>query len=145
MEMAAFVVALLAAGWRPGDDFPTGHALLAASGAAFAAVVLGQAANAFACRSATRWPGALGWAGNRFLLMAVAFELAALAGFLLIAPVASLLGQAPPPPPAFAVAAATAPVLLAVDALHKYVRGRRAARLRQVSVEFGGAATQGGA
>ena len=33
------------------------HALLAASGAAFAAVVIGQAANAFACRSATRLAG----------------------------------------------------------------------------------------
>ena len=54
--MAAFIAALVAAGWRPGDSFPTGHALLAASGAAFAAVVLGQMANAFACRSATRWP-----------------------------------------------------------------------------------------
>ena len=42
--------------------FPTGHALLAASGAAFAAVVFGQMANAFACRSAigaalARWAG----------------------------------------------------------------------------------------
>ena len=41
---------------------------LAASGAAFIAVVLGQAANAFACRSATRWPGDSGWTTNRLLL-----------------------------------------------------------------------------
>ena len=71
MEMTAFIVALVAAGWRPGDSFPTGNALMAASGAAFAAVVIGQAANAFACRSATRWPGALGWTSNRLLLGAV--------------------------------------------------------------------------
>ena len=32
----------VAAGWRPGQPFPTGHALVAASGAAFAAVVIGQ-------------------------------------------------------------------------------------------------------
>ena len=68
VEMTAFVVALVAAGWRPGDTFPTGHALVAASGAAFAAVVIGQIANAFACRSATRWPGALGWTSNRLLV-----------------------------------------------------------------------------
>jgi calcium-translocating P-type ATPase len=127
MEMAAFLVALVAAGWRPAHSFPTGHALLAASGAAFAAVVIGQAANAFACRSATRWPGALGWTGNRLLLGAVAVELAALAGFLLIAPIASVLDHAPPPAAGLLVAALAAPVVLTVDAIHKR---RRAARRR---------------
>ena len=67
VEMTAFLVALAAAGWRPGDAFPTGHALMAASGAAFAAVVFGQAANAFACRSTTRSPRQLGWTSNRLL------------------------------------------------------------------------------
>jgi calcium-translocating P-type ATPase len=125
MEMTAFLIALMAAGWRPGESFPTGHALQAASGAAFAAVVIGQAANAFACRSATRWPGALGWTGNRLLLGAVAVELALLAGFLLIPPVASLLDQAPPPAAGLAVAMLTAPALLAADAVHKRTRARR--------------------
>ena len=129
MEMTAFIVALMAAGWRPGQSFPTGHALLAASGAAFAAVVIGQTANAFACRSATRWPGALGWTGNRLLLGAAAVELALLAGFLLIAPVASLLDHAPPPAAGFLVAALTAPAVLGADALHKRARaGRRRVR-----------------
>jgi calcium-translocating P-type ATPase len=125
MEMTAFIVALVAAGWRPGDSFPTGHALMAASGAAFAAVVIGQAANAFACRSATRWPGALGWTSNRLLLGAVAVELVMLAGFLLIPPVADLLDQAPPPAAGFAVAILAAPALLAADALHKHTRATR--------------------
>jgi magnesium-transporting ATPase (P-type) len=125
MEMTAFLVALLAAGWRPGDSFPTGHALLAASGAAFAAVVIGQAANAFACRSATRWPGALGWTSNRLLLAAVAVELAILAGFLLIPPVASVLDHAPPPAAGFGVAVLAAPAVLAADAAHKRSRARR--------------------
>ena len=128
MEMAAFVVALMAAGWRPGDSFPTGNALLAASGATFTAVVVGQMANAFACRSATRWPGALGWTGNRLLLAAVAVELAILAGFLLIPPVASLLEHATPPAAGLAVALLTAPAVLAADALHKRARARRHVR-----------------
>src|SRR5581483_10825922 len=51
MEMTAFLAALGAVGWRLGGPFPTGRALLAASGAAFTAVVIGQMANAFACRS----------------------------------------------------------------------------------------------
>jgi len=135
MVMTAFLVGLLAAGWRPGESFPTGHALDAASGAAFAAVVIGQAGNAFACRSATRWPGALGWATNRLLLGAVAAELVALAGFLFIPPVASLLGQAVPPPAAFAVAALAAPAVLAADAIHK--RARRARHGRRHGPEHG--------
>jgi calcium-translocating P-type ATPase len=124
-EMTAFVVALLASGWRPGHAFPTGHALMAASGAAFAAVVLGQVANAFACRSATRSPWHLGWRSNRLLLWAVAVELVALAGFLLIPPVADLLDQAFPPLAGLLFAALAAPLVLAVDHAHKAARARR--------------------
>jgi magnesium-transporting ATPase (P-type) len=124
MSMFAFVIALVAAGWRAGAEFPTGHALLAASGAAFSAVVLGQVANAFACRSTTRWPGSLGWTSNRLLLGAVAVELLALAGLLFVSPVASLLGHAPPPLWGWAVAVLAAPAVLAADALHKWVRAR---------------------
>ena len=125
-EMTAFIVALLAAGWRPGHSFPTGYPLMAASGAAFAAVVIGQAANAFACRSATRSPGRVGWRSNRFLLWAVAVELAALAGFLFIGPVARTLGHRPPPMAGFLVALLAAPVVLAADRVHKAIRiGRR--------------------
>ncbi|HEX4902337.1 MAG TPA: cation-transporting P-type ATPase, partial [Acidimicrobiales bacterium] len=71
-EMTAFVTALALAGWRPGEGFPTGHALAAASGAAFATVMAGQAANAFACRSASRPPWRLGWTSNPLLLVASA-------------------------------------------------------------------------
>ncbi len=128
-EMTAFVVALLAAGWRPGNSFPTGHALMAASGAAFAAVVFSQIANAFACRSATRSPWTLGWRSNRLLLWAVAVELLTLAGFLVVPPVAHLLGQAAPPAAGLAFAVLAAPLLLAVDHLHKATRAHRRARV----------------
>jgi hypothetical protein len=77
-EMLAFLATMVAFGWRPGMAFPGSSAFLTASGAAFSAVVLGQMANAFACRSATRWPGALGWFKNRFLVYAVTAELALL-------------------------------------------------------------------
>ncbi len=125
VEMSAFVVGLVAAGWRPGESFPTGDALAAASGAAFAAVVIGQIANAFACRSATRWPGALGWTTNRLLVGAVAVEALLLVGFLAIPPLASLLGQAVPALSAFAVALLAAPAVIGADALHKWYRRRR--------------------
>src|SRR6185312_9491656 len=100
-------------------------ALAAASGAAFAAVVIGQIANAFACRSATRWPGALGWTTNRLLVGAVAVEALLLVGFLVIPPLASLLGQAVPPVSALAVALLAAPAVIGADALHKRYRRRR--------------------
>ena len=125
VSMSAFVVGLLTAGWRPGDSFPTGNALFAASGAAFAAVVIGQMANVLACRSATRSPWKLGWWSNRLLLWAVGVELVALTGFLVIGPVARLLGQAVPSATSFATACLAAPLVLGADALHKYVRGRR--------------------
>jgi magnesium-transporting ATPase (P-type) len=125
VEMTAFLVALAAAGWRPGRSFPSGHALLAASGAAFAAVVIGQCANAFACRSATRWPGRLGWGTNRFLVGAVAVEVVLLAGFLGIPAVARVLDHAPPSLAGWAVALLAAPAVLAADAGHKRLRKRR--------------------
>jgi len=127
LEMTAFVVALVVAGWWPGEPFPTGHGLLAASGAAFTAVVFGQMANAFACRSASVPPWRLGWTTNRLLLGAVAVELVALLGFLLLPFMADLLDQAFPPWPAFFVALLAAPAVLLADALHKHLRARRRA------------------
>jgi magnesium-transporting ATPase (P-type) len=129
VEMAAFLAVFLVAGWRPGDTFPGGDTLLAASGAAFSAVVLGQVANAFACRSTVAPPWRLGWTTNRLLLGAVVAELAMLAGFLFVPRVADLLDHAPPTVAGFAVALLAVPALLAADATHKAVarRARRAA------------------
>jgi len=119
MEMTAFLLALAAVGWRPGGPFPEGPSLLAASGAAFTAVVIGQMANAFACRSATRWPGAIGWTGNRFLIKAVVVELLLLFVFLYFRPLAGILGQSPPNVAGAAIALLAFPAVLAADAIQK--------------------------
>jgi magnesium-transporting ATPase (P-type) len=124
VTIAAFLAGCVAAGWRPGEAFPTGAPLAAASGAAFVAVVAGQTANAFACRSVSR-PFVVGWRTNRFLLVAVSVELLISAAFLLIPAAADLLGHAVPPPLAWLVALAAAPAVLAVDTLHKHLRGDR--------------------
>ncbi|HEX6238314.1 MAG TPA: cation-transporting P-type ATPase [Acidimicrobiales bacterium] len=124
--MLAFVVSFVAAGWRPGEAFPGGHVALAASGATFMAIVLGQTANAFACRSATRWPGALGWTTNRLVLPAVGLELVISLLVLLIGPVADQLGHAGPPAAGWLVAIGAAGAVLAVDALDKRRRRRPA-------------------
>jgi magnesium-transporting ATPase (P-type) len=124
VEMAAFFAVFLAAGWRPGDSFPD-SALAAASGAAFATVVLAQTANAFACRSATQPAWRLPVLGNKLLIGAALLELAIAAAFLFIRPVAEVLGHESPPGVGWAIALASIPVLLVVDALHKTLRRAR--------------------
>jgi len=123
--MLAFVVSLWVAGWRPGDAVPAGEALAAASGAAFMTVVIAQTANAFACRSSTRRPGQLGWTTNRLLIPAASLEVVFALGVLWIPPLAAALGQANPPPVGWAVAFASAALVLGVDALDKSIRARR--------------------
>ena len=134
LSMLAFLVSMAAAGWRPGGPFPTGPDLLAASGAAFMTVVLGQKANVFACRSSSQWPGALGWTTNRLLIPAASIELAFSFVVLLVTPIALVLGHASPPAVGWAVALLTAGLVLAVDALDKRLRAgqRRAHRLSRV-------------
>jgi magnesium-transporting ATPase (P-type) len=123
--MLAFVATMVGAGWRPGMTFPGGDTLLAASGATFTAVVIGQTANAFACRSTSRWPGAVGWRGNRLLIGAVVIELAVTAAFMFITPVATVLGHSPPTAAGWAVALLAAPAVLAADLLDKRLRDER--------------------
>jgi hypothetical protein len=53
VEIAVFFAVIIASGAELGQPIPPGI-LLSASGAAFVAVVIGQAANALACRSASR-------------------------------------------------------------------------------------------
>jgi calcium-translocating P-type ATPase len=125
LAMVAFVIALVAGGWRPGEPFPDGEPLLAASGAAFATVVLGQMANAFACRSDVVPAWRISVRSNRFLVRAVGAELVALLVALFWEPLASLLGQAPPPLAGWAVAASAVPAVLLADASFKLIRRRR--------------------
>jgi hypothetical protein len=124
--MTAFQVSMAAAGWRPGDAFPTGGELAAASGAAFITVVLCQVANVFACRSSSHWPGSLGWTSNRLLIPAAAIGLAISLAALLVGPIAHQLDQAAPPAWGWTIAVASMPLLLAVDAVDK--RHRRVRR-----------------
>ncbi|HEX6335330.1 MAG TPA: cation-transporting P-type ATPase [Jiangellaceae bacterium] len=120
--IAAFLASFAVAGWRPGDPFPEGDTALAASGAAFMAVVIAQTANAFACRSSTVTPGVLGWTGNRLLLWATSIELAIAIALVFVGPLARTLGQANPPTAGWLVALAGAGVVLLVDRLDKQRR-----------------------
>ena len=121
VEMAAFVAVLLAGGWAWGET-PSKALLATASGAAFTAVVLGQMATAFACRSEVRWVGRLRWRANPLLLGAVAAEMATLFLFIGIPPLARLLGGTFPSPLGWLVAAAAVPAVILADAVYKAVR-----------------------
>jgi magnesium-transporting ATPase (P-type) len=105
-----------------------GHDLAAASGAAFMTVVLAQVANVFACRSSSRWPGALGWTSNRLLIPAAAVGLSFSLVVLLVGPLAHVLEHASPPLAGWGIALCSMAVLIAVDAVDKH---RRAARRRR--------------
>lgn len=126
LEMTAFTVVLISAGWAWGAE-PAPAVLAAASGAAFTTVVLGQIGNAFGCRSATVPAWRLGWTSNRLLVWAVGAQLVVLVLFLYLPPVARALTHAPPPVEGVLIALAAIPVGLAVDALHKRLRGRHRA------------------
>jgi magnesium-transporting ATPase (P-type) len=123
-SMLAFVVVFLSAGWRPGQPFPGGAVALAASGAAFMAVVSAQAANAFACRSSTRSPASLGWTTNRLLIPAICGGMAFSLIVLLVPPFARALGQAPPPAAGWVMVLLAPVVLLLVDSADKALRRR---------------------
>jgi calcium-translocating P-type ATPase len=123
--MLAFVVSLVAQGWRPGGTLPPAAGIAAASGAAFMTVVLGQKANAFACRSSTRRPGQLGWTTNRLLPFSILIELTFAAVVLFVGPIARELEHQGPLLVGWLVAVLSIPLVLAVDALDKRWRGRR--------------------
>ncbi len=117
--MLAFVGSFVAAGWWPGEPFPAGTTLQAASGAAFTAIVLGQVANAFACRSVSVPAWRLAPGGNKLLIGAVSAELALLVLLLYVDPIAHLLSHAGPTVAGFLLAALAIPAVLLVDGASK--------------------------
>lgn len=122
-SMLAFVLVLLAGGWTWGGT-PDTVLLATASGTAFTAIVLGQVANAFACRSESRWLGRIGFRGNTLLLYAIGFELALLAVFLVVPPLPGLLGGTVPNALGWVLALLAIPAVWLADTAHKAVRAR---------------------
>jgi magnesium-transporting ATPase (P-type) len=124
-EMAAFFAVFLAAGWRPGDSF-SDAVIPAASGAAFATVVLAQTANAFACRSTSRPVWKMHFLGNRLLIVGAVTGLLIAGAFLFIPSIAGLLGHENPSGPGWLIALSAIPLLVLVDGIHKRMIARGA-------------------
>ena len=125
---AAFLVAMAAAGWRPGQSVPGGPALLAASGTAWTTIVVAQLTNAFASRSLTRPLGQRGVPPNWYLRWAVGVEVLFVAVCLLVPPVSRLLGQSVPPPAGWAMVVASVPLVVVTDHVEKRRHAQRRAR-----------------
>jgi magnesium-transporting ATPase (P-type) len=93
--------------------------LATASGTAFAAIAVGQMANAFACRS-TRLPiWRLAPLGNPLVVAAVAAELLLLITFVGVPPLADLLGGSWPSARGWIAAAAAGVAVVLVDGWSK--------------------------
>ncbi len=129
VSMTTFLLVLHTGGWTWGTT--PGAALLAtASGAAFAAIALGQMANAFACRSTTVPVWRQRVTGNRLVLAAVAAESVLLVAFLALPPLPGLLGGSWPAALGWTLAALAVPTVLAADATQKALSRRSRTRAR---------------
>jgi calcium-translocating P-type ATPase len=118
VEIAAFIAVFAMAGLRPGAGAPA-SVLAMASGTAFLAVVLGQSATAFACRSTTHPVWRVFPRHTAALLGGIAVTWAAIAVLLGVPWLARLLGQALPSLGGLACAALAIPAVLLADTAHK--------------------------
>ena len=130
VSMAAFLWVLDRGGWSIGGT-PDDVLLASASGTAFAAIALGQVANAFACRSESHPVWRLNPWRNPLVLAAVGVEVGLLLLFLGTPWLADLLGGSWPPAGGWLWAVAAAPALILVDAAQKTLRRRRGSPARK--------------
>lgn len=120
VAVTAFVVVLTAGGWSWGAE-PDAVLLAGASGAAFAAIVVGQMANAFACRSSARPVWRLRLRANPAVVYAVGAQALLLVVLLAVPPFPGLLGGTWPSPLGWLIAAASIPAVWLADAAFKAV------------------------
>jgi magnesium-transporting ATPase (P-type) len=117
-SLGAFAVVLIHGGWTWGTT-PEAGLLAVASGTAFAAIALGQMANAFACRSTRLAVWQVPLRRNIWVLASVAAEMALLLTFLGVPWLAELLGGAWPSALGWLSALACPVAVIAVDTLAK--------------------------
>ncbi|MGO9333004.1 MAG: cation-translocating P-type ATPase [Acidimicrobiales bacterium] len=132
LSLAGFFYVLAQAGWHSGD--PTGahtrfhHAYQQATTMTFLGVIFGQIGTAFAVRTQRASLRSVGAFSNRYLLWAIAGELAIAAVFVLTPPFQALLGTAVPPARDLLLLIPFPFIVLGADELRKFVIRARSSR-----------------
>jgi calcium-translocating P-type ATPase len=125
LSLAGFFYVLTQAGWHSGN--PTGahsrfhHAYQQATTMTFLGVIFGQIGTAFAVRTQRASLRSVGAFSNRYLLWAIAGELAIAAVFVLTPPFQALLGTAVPPARDLLLLIPFPFIVLGADELRKFV------------------------
>jgi sodium/potassium-transporting ATPase subunit alpha len=126
LAMGAFFWFLLASGWTWGTPLEWTNPLYRqATAVTFAAIVMGQVANVFACRDDRISAFRLGWLNNPFILWGIAIEVGLLL-LIVYTPVGNVIfGTAPLPIGIWPILLAGAVGLLLADELRKLLVRRR--------------------
>jgi calcium-translocating P-type ATPase len=133
LSIAGFFYVLVSSGWHPGD--PTGagsrfhHAYLQATTMTFLGMIFGQIGTAFAVRTQRASLGSVGVFSNRYLLLAVAAELAIAAVLVFAPPFQTLLGTAALPARYLVLLLPYPLIVWGFDELRKYVIRRHVSRV----------------
>ncbi|MDQ6806913.1 MAG: cation-transporting P-type ATPase, partial [Actinomycetota bacterium] len=132
LSLGGYFYVLLGAGWHPGDPIgpghPLHHAYLQATTMTLLGLIAGQIGTAFAVRTRRASLRSVGVFSNRYLLGAIAAELALAALFVFTPPLQALLGTAPPPAHALPLLIAYPVVVWGADELRRWLLGRRDGR-----------------
>ena len=131
LSMGGFFYVLTRAGWHPGD--PVGvysrlhHAYLQATTMTFLGMIFGQIGTAFAVRTQRASLRSIGVFSNRYLLLAIAAELALAAVFVYAPPFQTLLGTAALPASDLALLLPYPFIVFGADELRRYIMRHAAA------------------
>jgi calcium-translocating P-type ATPase len=129
LVLAGFLFVLLRAGWHPGDDVSEGTPLhssyLLATTMTFAGIVACQVGTAVAARTDHASLRSVGFFSNRFLLWAIASEIAFAALIVYVPPFQAVFGTAALPASDVALLLTFPFVVWGADELRRSVRRRR--------------------
>lgn len=110
---------------------PLTHTAILATTVFHVGVVMGQIGNAFACRTERGSVRRTGLLSNRYLLGAIAFELALICALVYVPSLAGIFDHVPMPLEYWALLLAYAPVVYALDWMRKAVLRRRQTDLNE--------------
>jgi magnesium-transporting ATPase (P-type) len=132
LSLGGYFYVLRGAGWHPGDPVglghPLHHAYLQATTMTLLGLIAGQIGTAFAVRTRRASLRSIGILSNRYLLGAIAAELALAALFVYTPPLQALLGTAPPPAHALPLLIAYPVIVWGADELRRWLLRRRDGR-----------------